>query len=52
MLKRLIFYLVNKSPNSVRRIILIFSDVILISFVYFLGINLLNHDFNINYYLY
>jgi len=50
MLKRLIFYLVNKSPNSVRRIILIFSDVILISFVYFLGINLLNHDFNINYY--
>ncbi len=50
MLKRLIFYLVNKSPNSVRRIILIFSDISLISFVYFLGTELLKQSFNINYY--
>ena len=51
MLRSFIIYLVNKSPNFLRRIILIFTDIFLISFVYFLCINFAGYLFNINFYI-
>ena len=50
MLKRVLIFLVNESPNFIRRIILIIVDILLISFLYFIGIKLTNNLFSFNYY--
>ena len=51
MLKRIIYLFLSKSPNYIRRIILLFIDIFLISASFYLGLLITGEKYNLNFYL-